>query len=308
MRAVSGPRVIVVGAGVYGLAAARRLALEGADVSVFEAREAGGPSRPRPAPRACCASSTAPTRTTRSSSCVRGSSGGSSSACSARRCTRRPACSGSRSRSRATSGTPWRRAWPPAFRCACSSPPRPCGSSRHSRPKASRSCCTTRRAACCTRAARRSAWRGWRAPRERPARGRRGARDRRRNRGARRRQRASGPTRCSWPPARGPRGLLAAPIRSTQQVNVYLRVRDGRTCRSGSTTSTSTASATTAARASRSAGMPSAPTWIPTIRRRARRRRRRCSGSPTPRAGAYRACPGPPASTPCAAPTSAATR
>jgi glycine/D-amino acid oxidase-like deaminating enzyme len=43
MRAVSGLRVIVVGAGVYGLAAARRLALEGADVTVLEAREAGGP-------------------------------------------------------------------------------------------------------------------------------------------------------------------------------------------------------------------------------------------------------------------------
>jgi sarcosine oxidase len=42
MRAVSGPRIIVAGAGIYGLGAARRMALAGADVTVFEAREAGG--------------------------------------------------------------------------------------------------------------------------------------------------------------------------------------------------------------------------------------------------------------------------
>jgi sarcosine oxidase len=39
---VTGARVIVVGAGVYGLAAACRLALQGAEVTVLEAREAGG--------------------------------------------------------------------------------------------------------------------------------------------------------------------------------------------------------------------------------------------------------------------------
>ena len=80
-------------------------------------------------------------------------------------------------------------------------------------------------------------------------------------------------------------------------------------CRCGRTTSTSTASATTAGRASRSAGTRSAPMSTPTIRRPARRRRPRWSGSPTPPAGACRACRWPRRrASSCAAPTSAATR
>ena len=180
-------------------------------------------------------------------SCVPGSSGGSSSACSARRCTRRPACSGSRSRSRATSGTPSRRAWPPAFRCGCSSPPRPCGSSPHSRPKASRSCCTTRRAG--SARAPRDARPGPAGPRRGsgPARGRGGARDRRRIV-----ELAEGRERAGRSGARGHRRWTAGscrPRRPLHPAGQRLPARCRRPdCRSGSTTSTSTAWATTAER------------------------------------------------------------
>ena len=114
--------------------------------------------------------------------------------------------------------------WLPASRRACSSRPRPRAASRRSRSRASRRCCTTRRAACCTRAARRSAWRAWHATRACRARGSRRARRRQRVRRAGRRQ-----PRASRPGARhhgrlDERAAAGAPIRSTQQVNVYLRV------------------------------------------------------------------------------------
>ena len=109
MRAVSGPRIIVVGAGAYGLGAAPPDGARGRRRDVYEAREAGGRSPPRRAPRACCASSTAPTRTTPRSCSGPERSGGSSSGCSARRSTTRRACSGSAPRSRSTSRTRSRR-------------------------------------------------------------------------------------------------------------------------------------------------------------------------------------------------------
>ena len=103
------------------------------------------------------------------------------------------------------------------------------------------------------------------------------------------------------------RGLLPARRSARPSRSTSTCACEPRACRSGSTTSTSTGSATTPAPASRWAGMPSAPTSIPTIPRRARLPPPRCAGSPTRRAGACRACPGPPPRLQCEVPTCAAT-
>ena len=252
-----------------------------------------GRSRPRRARRASCGSNTGPTRTTPSSSCERGISGASSSGSWERRSTRRRACSGSRSRSRATCSTPFVRAWPPGCPCACSSLPRRCGASPRSRQRASRQCCTTRRAASCTRAAPRSRWRAWRGPRAPPF-----ARESRCALSATAQWSlptalASMPIRCWSRPARG----LADSCRPRRSAR---RSRSTRTCACrrpacpcGSTTSMSTGSVTTRAPGSRWADMRLAPTSTPTMPRRARRPRQRCVGSPMRRAGACLGCPGP---------------
>ena len=168
MRVVSGPRVIVVGAGVYGLAAARRMALAGAEVTVLDAREAGGVVRrlggvvARAALRVRLGGPLHRARAARARAVARARA-------PARRAALRrdrPALVRDRA-SRSTCTTRWRRARPPDCRCACSSPPRRPGGSRCSRSTASPRCCTTPRAACCRRAAPRSGWRGWRGRRAR---------------------------------------------------------------------------------------------------------------------------------------------